>query len=480
MSLRQPPPGAGEGPAPHAAFRLFFVFLPETSILRRVRFQIVFLSRLLSEVGHEAIIYGSLIAIAANGSVFEASLVGVARLIPAAVLGLYAGAVSDTLPKRVALGLGYGLQGMLCFVIPVALGTSLGPILLLVASVSTINQVVGPSEKAVIPLVASREQIGSAASLLSFSDAIATAIGTALLAPFVVKIWGTGALFYVCGVFLVLASVRVFSLPLRKHISVPEALSKIDLSEGDLGVPVALRWLANHPAVGSMIVIGLIVSVLNVISATLGPSYVRDVLHTDPANTVYVFAPAGIGALVGMALAPRLIDRIGERMSAAIGFLVASVSLFFLGAIDWVAPALAPVSALRLLSVFGVDPGDEVQAAGTIALFAGFATSLTALSVQTYINRSVPVLQQGRTFGLQNVLADTAALIPLLALGGIAVRTGVEPILLVAPWIVLIGAYLLIIVASRTAGREAPTGSEVLSTFWEEPPRGPHLGAPPG
>ena len=87
---------------------------------------------------------------------------------------------------------------------PVAFGTSLGPILVLVASVSLINQVVGPSEKAVIPLVASREEICTAASLLSFSDSIATAIGTALLAPFVVKMWGVGPRFFVCGVFIVL------------------------------------------------------------------------------------------------------------------------------------------------------------------------------------------------------------------------------------------------------------------------------------
>ncbi len=465
-----PPPGADQ-PAPSAAFRLFYVFLPETSILRRVRFEIVFLSRLLSEIGHEAILYGSLVAIAIRGSVFEASLVGMANLVPAAALGLYGGVVSDTLPKRVALGLGYGLQGLLCFFVPVAFGTSLGPILVLVASVSLINQVVGPSEKAVIPLVASREQIGTAASLLSFSDSIATAIGTALLAPLVVKLWGVGALFYVCGIFLLLASIRVFSLPLRKHIGVREALSKIDLSEQDLGVPVALRWLANHPAIGSMIVIGLIVSVLNTISATLGPSYVRDVLHADPTNTVYVFAPAGVGALAAMAVAPRLIDRIGERMSAAIGFLVATVSLFLLGAVNFVSPALAPISAMNVLLIFGIDPGDEVRAAGSIALFAGFATSLTAVAVQTYINRRVPVLQQGRTFGLQNVLTNAAAMVPLLALGGIAVRTGVEPILLVAPWIVLVGAYVLILLASRYAGREAPTGLEVLSTFWEEPPR---------
>ncbi len=468
------PSSAGEQSAPSAAFRLSYVFLPETSILRRARFQVVFLSRFLSEVGHEAITYGSLVAVAMGGSVFEASLVGVARLVPAAALGLYAGAVSDTLPKRVALGLGYGLQGAVCFLIPITFGTSLGPILLLVVSVSAINQVVGPSEKAVIPLVASREQIGTAASFLSFSDSIATAVGTALLAPVIVKLWGITPLFFVCGVFLLLASIRVFSLPLRQHISVREALSKVDLSEADLGVPVALRWLANHPAIGSMIVIGLVVSVLNTISATLGPSYVRDVLHADPTNTVYVFAPAGIGALAAMVIAPRLIDRLGERMPAAIGFLVATLSLFFMGAIDVVAPILAPVSALSLMDIVGVDLGDEIQAAGTISLFAGFATSLTAISVQTYINRRVPVLQQGRTFGLQNVLTDAAALVPLLALGGIAVQVGIEPILLVAPWVVLIGAYLLILLASHFAGREAPTGLEVVSTFWEEPPRRTH------
>jgi MFS-type transporter involved in bile tolerance (Atg22 family) len=89
--------------------------------------------------------------------------------------------------------------------------------------------------------------------------------------------------------------------------------------------------------------------------------------------------------------------------------------------------------------------------------------------VQTYINKRVPALQQGRVFGLQSVLANAAALIPLLLVGVFAELTSIELILIVAPWIVLAGAYGLLVLATRMASGETPSGREVLDSFWEQP-----------
>ncbi len=299
-------------------FRLFFVFLPETSLLRRFPFQLVVVSRFFSEIGQEGVFYGTLVAVAVDGSPFQASLIGAAKVLPGAILGLFGGAVADALPRRIALGLGYVGQAALCIVVPIVFGTDFVPLLLLVFGISILNQFVGPSEKAVIPLVSSRDQISTAAATMSLTDSIATGIGTAAIAPIIMKVFGLTPMLIVSAGFLVFAAIRIFALPFRQHIGVREALENLHLTELDLGFRSALNWLSGWPAVTTMIMVGLVVSILNQISGTLGPSYVGDVLGEDPANTVHVFAPAGIGAVVALVAAPWLIDKLGERGTAAI------------------------------------------------------------------------------------------------------------------------------------------------------------------
>lgn len=187
---------------------------------------------LSSEIGQEGVFYGSLVTVA-----------NIAKVLPGATLGLVGGAVADALPRRVALGVGYVLQAVFCVVLPLVFGTGFGVLLILVLIVSTLNQLIGPSEKSVIPLVSSREEISSAASILSLSDSLAAGLGMAVFAPIVLVAFGVKALFIVCGGFLVFAAVRIFALPVRKHITVKDALQKLDLTELDLGFRSALRWL---------------------------------------------------------------------------------------------------------------------------------------------------------------------------------------------------------------------------------------------
>ena len=463
------PQGASEHPESLRVFRLFFVFLPETSMLRRFPFQLVVVSRFFSEIGQEGVFYGTLVAVAMEGSPFEASLIGGAKVLPGALLGLLGGAVADALPRRIALGLGYAAQAALCVVVPIVFGTSFMPLLLLVFGVSILNQFVGPSEKAVIPLVSSREQISTAAATMSLADSIATGIGTAAIAPIIMKSFGLRPMLFVSAAFLVFASIRIFALPFKQHIGAREALQRLNLSELDLGFRSAVSWLAGWPAVTTMIMVGLVVSVLSTISETLGPSYVGDVLGSDPANAVYVFAPAGIGAVVALSIAPWLIDRFHERWTAGLAVLLMTTALFAMAFIDTLAPVLAPISPMRLLELLGVELSDELLAAGFISIFTGFAISASSVAVQTYINRRVPMLQQGRVFGLQSIFANAAALVPMLLLGTIASLTSIEGILFFTPGVALVVVYGLLIIVSRLSGSEAPKGREVIASFWQEP-----------
>ena len=320
-----------------------------------------------------------------------------------------------------------------------------------------------------MPLVSEKEEISTAASILSLSDSIATGLGTAVVAPVILITFGVRPLFFVCALFLVLAAVRIFALPIQRDVSVRAAFRTMRESDLDVGLRKALTWLLGWPAIVTMIMVGMVVSVMSTISETLGPTYVSEVLNTDPAKTVYVFAPAGAGALFALAITPRVIVTMGERWAAAVAVLIMTLALFSMAFMDRLAPILAPISPMNLLRVFGLDLSDEILAASFVSIFTGFAVSMSSVSVQTYVNRRVPMVLQGRVFGLQSVLANAAALIPMLTLGFLAEATSIKAILFFAPWAVLIGVYLLLVLASRWTKTEPMTRDQVLDSFWHEP-----------
>jgi MFS family permease len=448
----------------HHVFRLFWVFLPEASIARRPRFQAIMASRFLSDAGQQSLAYGALIAVVrGGGSVFDAALVGVAALLPPALLGLYGGAVADALPKRVALAAIYNLQAALCFILPFVIGTDLIAILFLVFAVNVLGQVSGPTESSVIPLVASQAELASAASLVSLSSNLGTAFGTALLAPILVRAFSTRVVFYVAGILLVLAATRVFDLSTATD---PEG--RPNWRRPNLGLRSMFEWLARERAVATMILVGVLAGTANIVLLTLAPRYVSGELHVDPADAVYVFAPSAVGLALALAATPPLIRRRGERTVALAGFFIVAASLCTLGFVGRVAEHVDAVNVVRVVGLVGIELSPQLRTAGFLALFIGFGLALTTTSVQTYINRRVPVSYQGRAFALQSTLKNAAAIGPLLGLGAAASVVGVQNVLIFSPLVLLTLALALVQLSAAFGGASAGPRLDVLASFWEE------------
>jgi MFS family permease len=444
-------------------FRFLWLFLPEPAIARDVRFQHLLVSRFLSDAGQQTVAFGALVAVAREGgSALEMALVGTAALLPPTLFGLYGGIVADALPKRTALAGAYAGQALLCLVAPLLLGTGLPAVLALIFCVNTLGQVSAPSESSVLPLVASDEEMATAASLINLAAAAGAGFATALFAPVLVRSAGIEPAFYLAGVLLLLAASRVFDLPTA------EPSQRLALPPLDLRLQQALIWLAEHPAVGTMIVISVLAGTVNVVLQTLAPRYVVAVLGADAADTAYVFAPSVLGLVVALVAAPFLMSVRGERVAALFGFLIAGASLFLLGVVGEVARVVDDLNPLRLTEVVGIQTNARVRAAGLLAVPLAFGVSLTATCVQTYINRRMPVKLQGRTFAAQGVLRNGTAIVPLLTLGAAASVFGVEEVLLTSPLVLLVAGYGLFFLSFRFAGL-APPSLRVVGSFWEEP-----------
>jgi MFS family permease len=452
------------------AFRFLWFFLPETSVAKQVRFQAVFASRFFSDAGQQALAYGMLIALVrGGGSTFDAALLGISALIPPALLGIYGGTVADALPKRLALAGVYNLQAILCFAAPSLIGTDLLAMMALLFAVNTLGQVSGPTESSIIPLVASDTQLASATSMLSLASSLGTAFGTALLAPVLVRAFGVETVIYVAGVLLLLAASRVFDLPPGDSAeSEPTPRLGPRFFVHRISVRSTLAWVADRPAVATMIFVAVVAGTAQIVIQTLAPRYVQTVLQVDAANAVYVFAPSALGLGLALLAMPRLIRIIGERNTALLGFVLLCSALVCFGLVPHL-DYLDVINPLRLLSLTDLDVNRNLRTASLLAIPLGFGFSLTATSVQIYINRRVPLSHQGRTFALQSSLKNGVAILPLATLGAAAEVFGVEAVLLASP-LVLLALAVGLIQLSRYFGDHAPRGRlEELGSYWEEP-----------
>jgi MFS family permease len=458
--------------------RFHHLILADISLLRRVDISILLASRTLSGAASAMLTYGAMVHLARIGaSQLEVSLLSASASLAALSFGLRGGAVADSAPKRLALAASYGAQAALCIVIPTFVGTDLLPILLLIFSVGILSQITTPAIKAAVAIVASAPEVATVTVLLGVASGVGTAIGSAILAPILIKLWDIRIVAYTAAFIFCLAASRALKLPGDPgSAAAVRRQQKGSAAPRTFGARSMAEWLFAHQAVATMLLSGAIVTTLGDVVDTLQPVYVRTVLDTDPANTVYVFAPGAIGWGVGSLVAPRLVQRSGERWLVSLALVAFAAGMILFGLIDLVQGVLAPLSPLRLLSIFGIELSDGILAAGVIAILIQFSATCATVAVQTYVNRRVPLVGQGTTFGMQTTLAKALSIVATLSLGALATAFGVRLAFFLAPALVLAAAVSLIWGSYRARGDPAPpTWGNVFASYWDDVmPRSAH------
>lgn len=432
-------------------FRVLWFAVPPQSVARNLDFQSLLASRFLSDLALQSIFFAALIASArGGGGTMQAAVISIAFLLPGVILGPFGGAVADALPKRVALAGAYLSMGVLALVIPLTNGTGFTNMLVVIFLVRVLHQVSQPAEASAAPLVATREELASANSFLSLASSAGEVAGKALLAPLVVRFWGLTPVTTMAGLLFMFSAFRVVKFR-PPHAS--EAPGALRAPFRLFGFGEALRWLLHEPRAFWMLLLAAMASTIGVVLGTLGPVYVKEVLYVDPANAFYVFAPASVGVIVGLLVAPFAIRLLGERAVAVIGFTAVSVSLSMIGQVG------RSLDLFRWVLVFDVPRvPPPVEMAGAISVFVGLGMTLAAAATQTYIGKYVPVAIHGRVFALLGTLKDGLAVPQLIVLGAVASRLGVGTVLTVAPLLLLVLAYAMVEASAiwRRPGEVAP------------------------
>ena len=421
-----------------SVFRVLWFWLPSGSVARDRQFQQLLASRFLTDIALQALLYGALIVTArTGGGAIDAALLGSAYMLPGVLLGLFGGIVADALPKRVALAGAYLLMGAIALMVPVALGTGFRAMLLVLFGVRVLHQVSQPSEASAVPLVATSDELASATSFIGLASSAGEVVGKAVLAPVVVRAFGVDPVTVVAGLLFLFSASRVFDLRPPRH---PGPLP----GAGPVSTRLVVSWLIGQRTMLWMLLLAALASTSGVVLGVLGPQYTREVLGVDPSFALYVFAPAALGLLAGLAVAPLAIRLLGEQTVTLLGLVLLALTMAALGGVEALEQRL---TALPVLDLPRVER--KVELAAQLSILLGLTMTLAATAVQTYIARRIPLHIQGRTFALLGVMKDSLAIVALLVLGVAADFVSVAVVITLSP-LLLLGLALGV---DRVAGR---------------------------
>ena len=108
------------------------------------------------------------------------------------------------------------------------------------------------------------------------------------------------------------------------------------------------RWRSIHYATGSSLVL---------LFAVLVPRYMQAMLEVSPDKAVTIFAPVGVGAIVGLRALPYIAARLGKNRTVIVGLCGLALCVIALG-LDRADRALAEATE-------HLNPFEEQRAAGS-------------------------------------------------------------------------------------------------------------------
>ncbi len=419
------------------------------ALLSDQRFASLWLSQGIAQTASNAMLFSLLVVILSiTGSSVHTSFLVLAFTLPSIPMGIVVGVVLDRVRKDSVL-IVTNLVRAGCCVLFFFFHSNEWGIYAISLGFATAGLFFNPAVVSLIPSLVSRERLVSANSLYNFTLTGSQLVGIVFLAPTILKLLHAEGMFITSGVFFAIAAV--FAARLRGAGGDHEAQAQRATFSG---IPMEFResWrvlLADRYASLAMAQL-MVSSTLVLLFAILIPRYMRDVLDVPADNAAFVFAPTGIGALVGLRFLPWFTRR-GKNRTVIIGLAGIAASLALLGVVKTVADVteMAPGSdyLTRLLRV-SLLQALTMSFAGPM----GFFYSLLNAPAQTVLHERAPPEMRGRIFATQVISANFISLLPLLLFGAVTDLLDVTTVLL----FIALGLVAMAAASWAIAGEEFP------------------------
>ncbi len=441
------------------------------ALLADRRFASLWLSQGLSQTAQNAVLFSLLVIILEiTGSSIATSILVLCFVLPSIPMGFLVGIVLDRSRKDRVLVVTNLARAAGCGLFLLFHGEAWSIYIISIAF-ATAGLFFNPAVVTLIPSLVSRERLVPANSLYNFTLTGSQLIGMVFVAPTVLKTLHADGMFIVAAVLFLLAAW------LASVLNVVHEEREPRLPQGAIfgGIPTDFResWEVLVSDRYSLLALVQLItsSTLVLLFAILIPRYMRDVLGVPPDNAAIVFAPAGIGALMGLRFIPWF-TKFGKNRVVVSGLLGIGASLALLALVTPLAelteqaPGTQEVaqqlrfSLLQLLTMAIAGP-------------MGFSYALLNAPAQTVLHERAPPEMRGRIFATQVVSANFISLLPLLIIGAVTDLLHVPAVLL----LVSVAVFGIAVLSARASRREEPPreppGPDGERTSEKEPLREP-------
>ncbi|MDQ3513965.1 MAG: MFS transporter [Chloroflexota bacterium] len=416
-------------------------------------FRTFWLSRLAVQTSQGALLYGLLIVVAdrTDATFFNALFVA-CSIVPSVVFGLPGGIVVDALPRR-PLMVGLNLARFVLVFSLLIREPSLGSIFAATLGIWVIHQFYSPCESAVVAALVPPDRFVAAQALSNLALTLAQLLGLVLLAPVLLKFANPRILFAVIATGFAMAAMLAALLPrLDEHLDPVRRAraNRVGLNRPPRSFRTAVTAMSNgwdvvrrdkraFEALADDMMVGIGMTSLVVIM----PIYLERVLGTAKENTVFVFAPAALGLVAGLRVAPLIGRSAGAGRVATVslmGFALIIGSFGFVERLAWFLEARLYVPLAEVADLAGLST--LVLLSMLLSIPAGFASALVGVTTRSVLLNRTPPAARGQVIATQNLLGNLAALVPTLLTGAIADIVGVEPIAVAVAVVMLGGAFI--------------------------------------
>jgi MFS family permease len=397
------------------------------ALLADKRFLSLWLSQGLSQTAQNALLFSLLvIVLGITGSSIATSLLVLSFILPSIPLGFVVGVLLDRVDKRPVLVITNLIRAGACVGLFFFHGNEWG-IYGISLGIASASLFFNPAVVALIPSMVPRERLVQANSFYNFTLTGSQLLGIVFIAPTILKTLGPD------GVFATVTAMFLLAAAFAARVQVADRNAEMKLTQGKFGsIPTEFResWRTLAADKYSVLALAQLImsSTLVLLFAILIPRYMKEVLDVPADSAGLVFAPTGIGALVGLRFLP-LVARHGKNRAVVIGLAGIAGCLVLLALVNPIADfwenAPGALDLTRLLRVSLLQAIVMV-----IALPMGLFYALLNAPAQTVLHERAPPEMRGRIFATQVVSANFISLVPLLLIGAITDLVNVTVVLL--------------------------------------------------
>jgi MFS family permease len=380
------------------------------AVLRHTAFRNIWFAQLAAQLADKFLLFSLIIlAYQISGGSTPVAVTLLVYTVPAVIFAPPAGVIADRLDrKQIMLWCNLGRAGVVALIPLAALVPGLRGdfvhLLLITLIFSSVGQLFGPAEAAVIPTILPRSALITANSMALLTMVLTLVVGGAL-APIVSRIdlyapyWLAAALLVIAGTFILASDIPHLQRTTEPPVEAGRSRFQhmvVDLKEG-LDALRASNGLML--AFGQMTIAVLVLFML----FALAPAYVSKVIGISAQDTYVILGPATGGAILSAVLLGQFVRNI-DRSRLLVGSLIANgVTMLALAAVP---QAMTQVPDLRVHA--------RITGAA-FSLLLGVEFGAIMIPAVTYLMESTSDAIRGRIFALLYMVINGVTALPVLA-----------------------------------------------------------------